>query len=179
MFKKENIYWIGGSPCSGKSTIAEYLVRDNGFQYYKCDDHLDEYIDRGVLLNIPVMKRLKAFSTDEMWLRDVDEQVQISIDYYMATFDMILEDLEDKNYGDEKVVVEGAAIMPVHAKTFEINPNHYVCIVPSREFQLAKYAERTWHMIDSWTVLIQINAIKIGWNEIVVLQSVLRVMLKA
>ena len=144
MLKKENIYWLGGSPCSGKSTIAEYLVRDFGFQYYKCDDHLDEYIDRGVSQNIPVMKRLKAFTTDEMWLRDVDEQVQISVDYYMATFDMILNDLEDKNYQDKKVVVEGAAIMPVLVKSHEINPKHYVCMVPSRDFQLEKYAERTW-----------------------------------
>ena len=144
MLKKENIYWLGGSPCSGKSSIAEYLVRDFGFQYYKCDDHLDEYIDRGVLLNIPVMKRLKTFTTDEMWLRDVDDQVQITVDYYMATFDMILKDLEDKNFEDEKVVVEGAAIMPVLVKSHKINPNRYVCMVPSRDFQLEKYAERAW-----------------------------------
>ncbi|MEI6603404.1 MAG: hypothetical protein WCL54_07945 [Clostridia bacterium] len=141
MIKKENIYWLGGSPCSGKSTIAEFLVRDYGFRYYKCDDHLDEYIERGVEEDIPIMKRLKAFTTDEMWLRDVDEQVQISIDYFLATFHMILEDIQNL---DQKVIVEGAAIMPIHAKNFAIDPTRYVCIVPSRAFQLEKYAARTW-----------------------------------
>ena len=32
-------YVLGGSPCSGKSTIAEMLVAEFGFQYYRADDH--------------------------------------------------------------------------------------------------------------------------------------------
>lgn len=34
-------YWIGGSPCCGKSTISEMLIKEFGFDMYKCDDHLD------------------------------------------------------------------------------------------------------------------------------------------
>ncbi len=40
--------WIGGSPCSGKSTIAKRLSDDFDFDYYKCDDHLDRFLQLGV-----------------------------------------------------------------------------------------------------------------------------------
>ena len=42
-----NIYCIGGSPCSGKSTIAEALAAKHGLHYFKVDDHLDKYLKRG------------------------------------------------------------------------------------------------------------------------------------
>jgi cytidylate kinase len=31
-------YRIGGSPCSGKSTIADRLAATYGMQVYRCDD---------------------------------------------------------------------------------------------------------------------------------------------
>lgn len=37
-WSKQDIYWIGGSPCSGKSTIAEILAEKHDFTVFKCDD---------------------------------------------------------------------------------------------------------------------------------------------
>lgn len=37
-----NTYYIGGSPCSGKSTIAEALSKKYILHYFKVDDYLDE-----------------------------------------------------------------------------------------------------------------------------------------
>ena len=31
------IYYIGGSPCSGKSTVAEALAQQYGLAYFKAD----------------------------------------------------------------------------------------------------------------------------------------------
>ena len=36
-----NIYYIGGSPCAGKSSVAEILLRRYGLNYFKIDDFLD------------------------------------------------------------------------------------------------------------------------------------------
>ena len=41
------MYYIGGSPCSGKSTVADALAKRFGLAYFKADDHLDEFIARG------------------------------------------------------------------------------------------------------------------------------------
>lgn len=42
-----NIYYIGGSPCSGKSTIAEMIAKKYDLHYFKVDDYLDKYIAKG------------------------------------------------------------------------------------------------------------------------------------
>lgn len=39
----DNIYWIGGSPCAGKTSISEMLVEKYGFTLYRCDDYLDKH----------------------------------------------------------------------------------------------------------------------------------------
>lgn len=38
-----NIYYIGGSPCAGKSTVAEILSQKYDLYYFKVDDFLDDY----------------------------------------------------------------------------------------------------------------------------------------
>ncbi len=35
------VYFIGGSPCSGKSTVARALSARYDLTYFKVDDHLD------------------------------------------------------------------------------------------------------------------------------------------
>lgn len=42
-----NTYYIGGSPCSGKSTIAEILSERYDLYYFKVDDFLDKYTKMG------------------------------------------------------------------------------------------------------------------------------------
>ena len=64
------IYYIGGSPCSGKSTIAERLVEKYGFQYYKQDDHLEEYMKRGASEGHGLFKKVSLRTVEEMWMRD-------------------------------------------------------------------------------------------------------------
>lgn len=42
-----NIYYIGGSPCSGKSTTAKILSEKYGLYYFAVDDYLDKYLESG------------------------------------------------------------------------------------------------------------------------------------
>ena len=41
------IYYIGGSPCCGKSTIAKMISEKYRFQYFKADDYLENFIKNG------------------------------------------------------------------------------------------------------------------------------------
>ncbi len=43
----KNIYIIGGSSCSGKSTVSKVLEEKNNLFYFKVDDCLEEYTNRG------------------------------------------------------------------------------------------------------------------------------------
>ena len=40
----KRVLFIGGSPCSGKSTVAERISKEYGAYYFKVDDFLDKFI---------------------------------------------------------------------------------------------------------------------------------------
>lgn len=142
MMAKNNIYWIGGAPCSGKSTVADMLVKEYGFKYYKVDNHLDRYLDIGAKKGNKVLKAMKERDREATWLgNDIDVMVEEEFVYYKYALKIIEGDLK-RQFGNKKVVVEGAAIIPEYAKTKEIAEDRYVCIVPTRSFQSKEFAER-------------------------------------
>lgn len=143
MLEGIKIYWIGGSPCCGKSTISEMLVTEFGLEMYKCDDYLDKYTEIGVENNIEIMKKFKSMNLDEIWLRDVNEQVEDEFKFYREALKIIVEDL-DKNYKGKSVLIEGAVILPEFIKNNCIDNNNYICMVPTKEFQIDKYSKREW-----------------------------------
>lgn len=140
----EHVIWIGGSPCSGKSSIAERLSKEFSLNYYKCDDFLDQYIQRGVQKKKRIMLKFNAMSMEEIWIgRSVHEQTADEIEFYEEAFEMVLEDLAQQNASD-LIVVEGAACLPSNMLKYQIDLKKYVCIVPTYDFQIKHYAKREW-----------------------------------
>ncbi|MBE5983493.1 MAG: shikimate kinase [Paenibacillaceae bacterium] len=60
------IYWIGGSPCSGKSTIAEIISNRYGLYYFKVDDYLEKYANYGFLLNLEICRKQSIMNPEEI-----------------------------------------------------------------------------------------------------------------
>lgn len=61
-----HVYWIGGSPCAGKSTIADTLSASFGLTVYRCDD---AYVPHQALITPerqPIFSRLAAATCDEV-----------------------------------------------------------------------------------------------------------------
>lgn len=137
----ENIYWIGGSPCAGKSTISRMLVKKYNFLLYKCDDYLDEHFKIGKERNFPIMSKLSNMTCDEIWMRPIDIQVYEEFEYYKEELVLILEELS-KYSKYKKILVEGTAILPEFIEERKIEKNKVVFIVPTAEFQLKHYKER-------------------------------------
>ncbi len=67
-------YYIGGSPCCGKSTVAEMIAKKYNFQYFKVDDLLEVYINKGAKLGKPFLSKIAEMSLDEIWLREPEIQ---------------------------------------------------------------------------------------------------------
>src|SRR5665647_1514382 len=89
------------------------------------------------------MKKYKSRSIDEIWLRDINELVEDEFEFYRQALITIVTDLE-KNYKGKKVLVEGAAILPEFIKNKGIDYNNYVCIIPTKKFQVDQYSKREW-----------------------------------
>ena len=45
----KKIYFVGGSPCTGKSTVCEIIAKNYNLYYFKVDDYLDKYMKKVAL----------------------------------------------------------------------------------------------------------------------------------
>lgn len=136
-------YILGGSPCSGKSTIAERLSSAYQLPYYKVDDHEKEHADRCRPDRHPVMFRLSRMNWNDIWSRPVALQVQEEIEYYQDRFEMIIEDLEKIDPG-RPIILEGVALVPDLIRPYGIAPERAIFMVPTKEFQILHYQQRSW-----------------------------------
>ena len=138
-----NIYYIGGSPCSGKSTVAEILSEQYDLYYFKVDDFLDSYTKQGALKGYPVCRKQVELTPDQIWMRDPVLQCREELIYYEEVFEFIVRDLEQiKNVNG--VITEGAAYVPGLIRDAQIPENRYLSITPTKEFQLFHFRKRTF-----------------------------------
>lgn len=142
---KRKVLYIGGSPCSGKSTLAETLAKKHHFKYYKCDNFLEDYIRRGAEKNVAIMRKFQEMDINQTWLkRSIDQQVHDEIEFYREAFKIIQSDIQSLYKEDEDIIVEGAAILPQNIINNSVSPQNYICIIPTRDFQIKNYSQREW-----------------------------------
>lgn len=155
-----HIYCIGGSPCSGKSTVAEALAAQYDLACFKADDYLDEFTARGAAEGLPVCTRIKRMSPDETWMRPPRIQCREELAYYTEIFPFVQEKLRQLPHA--RVIAEGAAFLPCLMQG--IDAQRYIAITPSREFQITRYRERPWvpHVLQGCTDKAQAFA---NWME--------------
>lgn len=138
-----NIYYIGGSPCSGKSTVAESIAKKYDFHYFKIDDYLEDYIIRGTEQNKLICTKQKNMTPEQTWMRNPEEQNEEEIQFYSEIFEFIMEDI-NKIHSLNGIITEGAAFLPDLMKKIDIDQKHYISITPTKEFQISHYKERPW-----------------------------------
>ncbi len=136
-------YILGGSPCSGKSTIAEMLIAKYGFQYYKADDYDPAHMQRSQPDQQPVMFKISKMSWDGIWSRSPSELLKDELAYYHECFPFILDDLCQLEL-QTPVVLEGTAFLPDLIVHYPVRSSHVVYMVPTMEFQLYHYQQRPW-----------------------------------
>ena len=136
-----DIYWIGGAPCSGKSTIAEKVAFKHGLSLFKSDDHMYAHMNLARAEKQPVMAKVASLSWDEIWTRPVAVQVQDEFDFYREEFDMLLEELALYPQG-QPILAEGNAWLPELLARLQPPPEHCVFLISTKEFQVANYSQR-------------------------------------
>jgi hypothetical protein len=138
-----HVHWIGGSPCSGKSTIANALVERHGLRYYDCDHAFYQHNEIINSAQQPVFYRVMRLKSEALWMRPVEQQTAEEIAIYREEFPLILEDLLALPTS-QPVLAEGAALMPELVAPLLHDPHQAVWIVPSAGFQLEHYSRRDW-----------------------------------
>lgn len=137
-----NIYFIGGSPCSGKSTVAEILSKKYDLNYFKVDDFLDKYTREGSAKGYSICKKQISMNAEETWMRDPMLQCREEIMFYKEIFEFILEDLA--KIKTHRIISEGAAYLPSLMQKLNIPSNKYISLTSKKEFQVSHYKKREW-----------------------------------
>ncbi len=138
-----HVYWIGGSPCSGKSSIAEALAAAYGLQLYHADNAYVRHAKVVTPERQPVFYKLAHLSAEELWMRPVEEQVAEALAHYREEFPLILEDLLALPT-TPPILAEGAALLPACVQPYLLERHRAISIVPTAEFQMEQYARRAW-----------------------------------
>lgn len=105
------ILWIGGSPCSGKSSIARILADRYELQTYHCDEAFDEHRKRVVPDKHPMLHKWTNTPWDELWMQPVAVLVTEAIVCYHEHFNMIIDDVLSLPRS-ASILVEGTAFLP-------------------------------------------------------------------
>lgn len=136
-----NIYYIGGSPCAGKSSVAEILLRRYGLNYFKVDDFLDRYMQAGARRGCPICRKAAGMNAEQTWMREPILQCRDEFDIYREIFEFVAADLKRIDW-KSGIITEGAAYLPELMKQSGIPGSRYISITPTKEFQISHYRKR-------------------------------------
>ena len=134
------ILCIGGSPCAGKSTVAERISKEYGAYYYKVDDHIDEFINLAAEKGYTTCKNCLVMTPEENWMRPPVMQRDEEFDIYDEMSEFVFDFLD--KIDSDFIITEGAAYTPKIIKKYGIQ--EYITIIPTPEFQISHYKEREY-----------------------------------
>ena len=139
--KLAHVYWLGGSSCSGKTTLARLLAERHGLQTYHCDDYFQEHAARVDPVRHPYFAHIKDLQPEQLLMRPVDVQVEELYRFYDEEFEMVVEDLLAMP-DSTPVVVEGAGLRPTRVLEHVPHPRQALWLTVSAGFRRRVYQER-------------------------------------
>lgn len=142
-FDLSHVYWMGGSPCCGKSTIADQIAARYGLRVYRCDDAYETHAGLVSPEYHPVFAGLVTATADQVWLRPVQQQIEEEMALYREEFSMILADLRALP-NDQPILAEGAALLPELLSGIGIEDHRMIWMIPTEAFQVTHYSRRAW-----------------------------------
>ena len=140
--EKVMLYMIGGSPCSGKSTLASLLARKYDLLHIKLDDLVDEMMSQASVDSRPICLLRQDRNPEQIWMRNPEEMADEEWRFYEEIFPYVRSYLI-KNQ-DRPLLVEGAGLLPHLVKELECPASSYLCLTPTADFQKKHYIQREW-----------------------------------
>lgn len=136
-----HILWIGGSPDTGKTTIARNLAERHHLQAYHYDQH-DLRHHELLATKDPKYKSFLAASLEERWVEPEPEALfQRMMQSFHDRFPLLIEDLIALPR-DHRVIVEGFGLLPELLAPALMDPAQALWLVPTEAFKLASMKRR-------------------------------------
>jgi len=120
-------WWLGGSPCAGKSSIARLLAARHGIEHFECDARAG------------IRRPADGLTTGERLARPPRWQADREVAFYRARFGPLLAGLPAG-----PALIEGADLLPSCLHERGVPPGRAIWLVPTPGFQRHWYATRDW-----------------------------------
>jgi len=141
-----HILWLGGTPCSGKTSVARRLAEAHGLPVYHHDEQARAHEARADPARHPAFRAERALSLDERWvLRPVETMVATTLAAWAEQFALALEDL--RALPDRApILAEGPGLLPDCVAPLLSSPRQALWLVPTEAFKRATQPtrDRAW-----------------------------------
>ncbi|HEV2894147.1 MAG TPA: hypothetical protein VG411_10350, partial [Actinomycetota bacterium] len=134
-------YYLGGSPCAGKTTIADLLAERHGLHAFHCDESAEPRLALVRRSPSPAIRELVTLPDCERLRRPPAWQADQEVQFYRAQFPHLLDELGSV---PQPCIAEGADFLPELVQEAGIPLARAVWIVPAPQFQLDHYRRRPW-----------------------------------
>lgn len=134
-----HVYWLGGSACAGKTSVARLLAELHGLAVYSCDDHFEQHRRRANPERHPRFRRVAALAPEELWKAPAEVQAEDLLGFYEDEMEMVLEDLADIH---GPVLAEGVGLLPQRISEVLADPSRAVWLIANDDFRLRVYPGR-------------------------------------
>lgn len=106
-----HIFWLGGSACAGKTSVARRLAEGFGLRLYHCDRHFETHRQRADPRRHIRFRKLMDLAPEELLAPPAARQVADLEGFYEDELEMVIEDLSALPPGPP-VLAEGAGLLP-------------------------------------------------------------------
>jgi hypothetical protein len=141
--KLEKVFWLGGSPCAGKSSISDILASRFNLDVYHVDEAFEVHTQRFDPVLHPTLTKWCASSWNERWRQPIGNLIQDVIACYQEHFALILEDVLSMAK-HTPLLVEGTALLPRQVGGVLSEQRRAIWVVPTVDFQRKHYSKREW-----------------------------------
>ena len=136
-----HVLWLGGSPCSGKSSIARLLATGGQLRTYHCDDEFPKHQQRLTPRQQPTMHKWTITAWDELWMQPPGILLDEAISAYREHLSLVVDDLLALP-GPTPILAEGTCLLPGDVHALLSRPEQAIWLVPTEGFQRSHYPDR-------------------------------------
>jgi hypothetical protein len=137
------VFWLGGSPCAGKTSVSDFLAARFDLDVYRVDEAFEVHAQSFDPELHPTLTKWRASSWDQRWMQPLETLVQDVVACYREHFALILADILSLPR-DRPLLVEGTALLPRQVAGVLADRSRAIWLVPTAGFQTAHYARREW-----------------------------------
>jgi hypothetical protein len=132
---------MGGSPCSGKSSMTALLAERYDLRVYAVDATLGKHVPQLSPMRHPMLYKWYNTPWNDLWMQPPDVLLAEVIGAYGEHCSLVIEDIAALP-ADRPLLVEGTCLLPACVIPHLASPRHGLWVVPTEEFQRVQYPRR-------------------------------------